>query len=552
MSSAPGPWSLESDVVVIGSGGAGLSAAVAAARSGVKTLVLERASGVGGSTLFSGALAWLPNNHLMAAKGISDSRQEVLAYMHACMPGRNDQTRWEAFVDAAPETVRFLQAHTPLRFKLTPAPDSFAEKKGGKTIGRNLEPLPLNPALLGDWQSLLLDSPFPILPITLGEAYTFAMRSTNRWTTLIQKIKLGPRVIQRYVTGRQTMGVALITGLLKGCQDAGVQVLINVRAKKLIKENHAVLGVTAEIEGRETRIKAERAVILATGGYEWNPELVRQYLPGPVEYPLTTPYAQGDGQIMAQDAGAVLAHMNEVMMWTAARVPGQKLYHGSDMGRLVNPIVNNPHSIIVNRQGKRFVNEASHNAPQAYHHWDKDSKTYPNLQIWSIFDAQFRRKFTEPSLGLFPKKPDPDWLIKDDSLFGLAQKTGIDPQGLVRTIARFNKYARRGKDLEFNRGEFCYDRHFVPNIRGNPNLGDISKPPFFAIRLYASTVGTKGGPLTNQNWQVIDPAGNEIKNLYAVGTCAATIIGPVTISSSSAVGLVLTQGFIAGRHASGA
>ncbi len=539
------------DVAVIGSGGSGLSAALASACSGARTLVLEVAPGIGGSTLFSGGLAWFPNNHLMTRFGIADSCQDVLDYMQACMPERKDRKRWEAFVDAAPEAVRFLEDKTPLRFSMTPAPDSFAEKKGGRDRGRNLEPCPLRPAVLGEWQNQLITSPHPGHPVTLGEAFHFVMKSTGIWSKLRQTAGLGPKVLWRRLTGRQTMGAALITGLLKGCRDAGVDVLCNAQGKELIIRNGSVIGLQALIGGQNVNIHAKRGVVLATGGFEWNPELVYQYLPGPLEYPLTTPFARGDGLIMARDAGAELAFMNEVMLWTAAMTPNRASYQGKRVGILVNPIINNPHAIMVNRQGRRFVNEPSHNAPQAYHEWNEQTQSHPNLPAWSVFDTQFREAFSEESLGLKPGKPDPEWLIKDESLAGLAQKAGIDPEGLKQTVERFNRFCRQGKDLDFNRGEYCYDWHFVPNIKGNPNLGSLEKPPYYAVRLYPSTVGTKGGPMTNENWQVIDRQGRTIKGLYAAGTCAAAIIGPLTISSSSAVGLILTQGYLAGCHAAG-
>ena len=129
----PGSKTAATDVLVVGSGGGGLAAALTAASAGAEVIVIEAAPGVGGSTMFSGGLAWVPNNHLQQAAGLSDSREEVLEYMAACLPNRDDTARWEAFVDAAPKMLRFLEAETPLGFTLTPAPDSLAEKPGGKT-----------------------------------------------------------------------------------------------------------------------------------------------------------------------------------------------------------------------------------------------------------------------------------------------------------------------------------------------------------------------------------------------------------------------------------
>ena len=213
-------------------------------------------------------------------------------------------------------------------------------------------------------------------------------------------------------------------------------------------------------------------------------------------------------------------------------------------------MVNNPHTILVNRAGKRFVNEPSHNAPQAYHQKDAGGG-FPNIPAWSIFDSNFRAKYAEDSLGIAPGEPDPPWICKEATLEGLANRIGADPRGLAETVERFNNFVSKQKDDDFQRGEFHYDWHFVPNTKGNPNLGAIEKPPFYAVRLYPGTVGTKGGPATDEYWRVLDRDDDPIEGLYAVGTCAAAIIGPITISSSSSVGLIMTQGFIAGRHAMG-
>ena len=540
----------ECDVLVIGSGGAGLTAALTAALSGAEVIVAEAAPGLGGSTLFSGALAWVPNNHLMKEAGLEDSSEDVLAYMKACMPERNDESRWLAFAEAAPEMLRFVEANTPLDFRLTIAPDSFAEKHGGKPMGRNVEPTPLNPAILGDWQDLLFTSPHPTVPVTLGEAFEFVTRSTSRATALREKLRLAPALLKRRLAGKRTMGLALITGLLKGCRDAGVKPMVGARARRLVMQDGGVVGAEAKTDDGTILLRARRAVILATGGFEWNRGLVEEYIPGPVEFPHTTPFARGDGLLMAGEAGAKLQGMDEIMMWHAARLPGQPRFFGEDIGILVNPVVNNPHTVMVNRAGERFVNEPSHNAPQAYH--QKDGKgEFPNLPAWSVFDTNFRAKYAEEAMDIVPGRPDPDWLAKDESLEGLARQVGIDAAGLAKTVERFNRFARERKDLDFHRGEFHYDWHFVPNVKDNPNLGVIEKPPFYALRLYPGTVGTKGGPATDEYWRVLGKNNLPISGLYAVGTCSAAIIGPITISSSSAVGLIMTQGFIAGRHAMG-
>lgn len=543
-------WDKTVDVVVVGSGGGGLTAALAAAVGGAKVLVVEKAPGLGGSTIFSGALTWVPNNHLMAKAGIADSTADALAYIHECVGPSEDEDLRRTFLAAGPDMIRFVETHSPLQFVLSPAPDSFAEKKHGREKGRNIEPLPLNPSILGSWKKLLLDSPFRIgVPVTLGEAFDYTMSATGPLNTLLAAVKLGPRYMWRRLTGKLSLGPALITGLLQGCRQAAVEVMVEAPARELIRDKGRIVGLKLSHGGRELSVRAKKAVILATGGFEWNHEMVRQYLPGSIDFPITSPYCTGDGHQMAQQVGGQLAKMDQLMAWSAGFQPEKGKFHGADLGSMINALLNNPHCIVVNRSGQRFVNEASHNAAQAFFELDPKTGKRLNIPAWSIFDGQWRAKYAEESMGLKPNHPDPDWLIRTDSLAELAEKIGIDSRGLSETVSRFNDFAAQGRDDDFHRGEFAYDWHFVARTKGNPNLGSIHKPPFYAARIYSSTVGTKGGPVTDDKWQVLDANGSAIPGLFAVGTLAATIIGPVTISSSSAIGLIMTQGYIAGREA---
>ena len=546
-------WDKTVDVVVVGSGGGGLAAALTAAVRGARVLVVEKAPGLGGSTIFSGALAWVPANHLMKRAGIPDAKETALAYIQECLGDDYDdadEDRIRAFLAMGPQMIRFIEAHSPLKFTLTPAPDSFAEQPHGLEQGRNIEPLPLNPAILNEWRNLLLDSPFRIgVPITLGEAFAYTMAAAGPVRTLLAKLKLGPRYLWRRMTGKLSLGPALITGLLQGCKQAGVQVMLNTSAEDLIKDEGRVIGIKVTDKGRRMLIKARQGVILATGGFEWNQGMVREYLPGPIEYPVTSPYCTGDGHLMAQKAGGQLVRMDQFMAWSAGFHAGRTRYHGEHLGYLINALLNNPHCIVVNSAGRRFVNEASHNAAQAYWQVDPDTGNRPNIPAWSIFDSQWRGKYAEESMGLNPGQADPPWLIRGNSLDELAEKTGIDSNGLARTVDRFNEFVRQGRDADFHRGEHAYDWHFTAKTRGNPNLGRIDRPPYYAVRVYTSTVGTKGGPMTDNHWRVLDAHNTVVPGLFAVGTLAATIIGPITISASSAIGLILTQGYIAGLEA---
>jgi 3-oxosteroid 1-dehydrogenase len=291
----------------VGSGGPGLCAALTARAKGARVLLVEATSTIGGTTCFSGGQVWIPNNHLMLEKGMTDSREEALDYLRAVSPNRggpNDEARWVAFVDHAPAMIRFLEEHSPLRFESNSYPDAFAELPGGKAGGRNLEAIPFNPGpMAGRRQELR----YPIsinrtnLPLTWEEVHELLDH------TLRRTIKLGPRLLYRLITRRLSGSRALVAGLYAGCLDAAVDVLLETRARELISRDGAVCGFRAEQAGEVIEVRATGGVILATGGFDWNPDLTGEYLPGRIDYSSAVPSSLGDGgQAGAHGRGVVL------------------------------------------------------------------------------------------------------------------------------------------------------------------------------------------------------------------------------------------------------
>lgn len=532
------------DVIVVGTGGTGLTAALAAAAQGAAVLLLESEEGIGGTTLFSGGQVWVPNNHLMADAGIADSKEETLTYMHETLPGRDDDRRWKAFVDRAPEMLRFLEEHSPLRFALSDCPDSFVEKKGGKAFGRSVEVLPVSLRQLGKWKAAILELPAEFrMPLPL--MFTEVMKVMQRGRKAV--VGAIPSILYRLLARKATMSKGLIAGLFRGCLNSGVELRLNTRVLELIQEGGRVTGVKAESEGATVVFRALRGVILATGSFDWNKALKQEFLPAPLDHSIAPPSNRGDAVVMTRKLGAKLARMDEAWYW-----PGYytgTLYKGAQLGHLLR-WRSLPHTIIVNRHGNRFANEAAHNfgIPLMY---DMDAKTGTplNQPAWLIHDSQFRADTEGFAIRLKPLSKIPGWLIKDETLSGLARKVGIDSEGLLKSVRRFNEHAKRGKDPDFHRNEFLYDRLHGDQRAPYPSLGTIEKPPYFAIQVFCSSVGTKGGPMTDENWQVISEEGSPIEGLYAVGNCSAAIIGPITIAPAGTLGPGLTAGYIAGRHA---
>jgi len=533
-------WNQETDVLIAGSGGAGLTAAIMAHDRGAKALVVERSGYVGGTTAVSGGALWTPMNHHMKELGIEDSREEALAYCKHLTAGRADDALVKTHIDTGCEVVRYLEEHTPLKLAAVSMPDYHPEEEGGKLGGRSIEPTLFDTKQLGQWTEKLRGATAGFV-VTVQELFT-----TYRAYLKPQNLPMDI-ILDRAEKGLVTCGPALIGMLLKGCLDRDTTILLETRALELIREDGRILGVRAERNGKDLFIRA-KAVVLACGGYEWNEHLKAKFLPGPVTHPSSPPLSEGDGLVMAMEAGADLANMSEAWWAPSVVIPGQE-YEGRQLSRLLLTERIAPHTVLVNRYGQRFVNESANynDMPKAFYHFDANAYEYRNLPCWLIFDAQYREKYVV--MGVAPSDPDPDWLARDGSLAGLAQNVGIDPSGLEATMARFNGIVREGKDRDFGRGDSAYDRYMGDVEAPHPNLGTIQKPPFYAVPVYPGALGTKGGPRTNTKGQVLHVRGHPIPGLYAAGNAMAGVSGPGYYGGGATVGLSIVWGYICGINA---
>jgi 3-oxosteroid 1-dehydrogenase len=348
------------------------------------------------------------------------------------------------------------------------------------------------------------------------------------------------------LTSRVGMGLALVTGLLKACLQADVKVKTGWHALELVRDGKRIIGLCGTYRGHTEQLPANRGVVIASGGFEWNPTLVQRFLPGPLDARVTPPTNEGDGLLMAEAVGADLAKTDMAWWWPVASGPASHL-DGAKTGQLVVTERSCPHTIVVNRSGRRFTNETAHNMALALLVRHPGTVELVNYPCWSIFDARLRRQYAL-LFSIRPHEPDPPWLLRADSLGELAQRAGIDPQGLMETVARFNRHAVLGSDPDFSRGISAYDRHAGDEYSPHPCLGTIEQAPFYAIRIYLGSVGTKGGPRTNKHSQVCDPSGVPIPSLYAAGNAAATWLGREIIGAGVTLSLALTTGWIAGEH----
>ena len=542
------PEKLSFDVVVIGAGGPGMTAALTAAVRGKRVALLEVSDKIGGTTVFSGGQVWVPNNHYMSELGVSDSPEEAIEYLKICSPNRTsegDVKRLESFVTHVPDMAKFVEAHTPIQFFANHYPDVFSNAKGGRAGGRNLEVTPFAPGKMSGHRASLRYPPMinrMNLPLKWSEMHDVLHQPFRGM------IKVLPRVIMRTLQGKISGSRALVAGLYAGCIEKGVTPMLNTRATELILDEGKVVGVVATKDNAEITIEVNDGVVLACGGFDWNSELKKEHLNLDMKYSAAMYTNRGDGLKMAQKAGAELRHLNEAWYWVGFREHNY-YYEGAPLGSLSASIRTYPHTVIVNRQGARFGNEATLNFAYALEEKDEQGEL-KNFPCWVVFDHQFRRHLSAMEIMVHPNLPLPKKVRKFDSLEELCGGLGIDRKGLEATLERFNEGARRGVDEEWDRGADPYDQCYGNPDTPHPTLGTVEKPPFYAAEMTVTALGTRGGPATNERFQVLHEDGSVIPGLFAAGNVADCIMY-YGCSGGDTLGPGLTAGYISGLTLSG-
>ncbi len=544
MAEKPDTWDMETDVLVVGSGAAGLPAAIMAHDTGAKTLVIEKSDQFGGTTACSGGGMWIPNSHLNLEKGIDDSFEKVFGYAKLLTKGRASDDLIKAYLEAAPEMLKYLADKTPLELERSLMPDYHPEQPGGHNAenSRTVMPLLFCRQDLDESEPLLRRNPTMGIPMKNSEM--------NEWNAMGTPQKIDFELIaSRMEQGMVGFGEALIGFLYRGCLDRGIEMVVNTRGMELVVADGKVIGLKAEQEGKEITISAEKGVILASGGFEWDEDLKAAFLPGPITHPNSVPFNEGDGLKMSMAIGAAIANMPEHWGWSATRIPGEEAM-GTELNRGLLSERTLPHSIIVNSQGKRFCNEAASYNDMAKRLWDFNENTteFPNLPSWLIFDQTYKDSYA--MMTVMPGDDAPAWIERGDTPEELAGKINVDPDGLAATLKRFNEYAAKGEDPDFQRGESVYDYLWGDaDNKPSPCLGTVEKPPFYAIPVYCGTLGTKGGPKTDVNARVLNINGEVIQGLYAAGNTMASVCGPAYWGGGATIGPAIVFGCIAGRHA---
>lgn len=528
------------DVVVLGSGAAGLTAALAAAVEGASVAVFEKAELLGGTTALSGAGIWIPDNPRAHEAGIDDSRQQGIDYLASLSNGMILPELAEALVDGGPRFVEFLETHTDIRLQLVPGyPDYHPENPGGMPGGgRTLEPGLVSFEGIEEWSDRISGEPKRVMLVE---------QPLGGGTGVVEPAVIADRESHL----QEGLGRALVGGLLKACLARGVEVFTSTRGMRLLTTDGTISGVDLHTADGDVTVSAG-AVVLATGGFEYDADLVRDFLRGPLNRGIGAPSNTGDGLRMAMRLGAQLGNMREAWWSPVISFPGVRRDGGAN-GLLISRERSLPGSIMVNSAGHRFANEAAnYNAfGGAFHHIDESRLDYPNLPAFLIFDQSMVDRF-----GVFGGAPGdavPEWMTRAETLDDLAGHFGIPADALRATVARFNESAREGRDPDFRRGVSAYDR-FPGGRMLDPDsplstLGPLETGPFYGIEVFSSALGTKGGPRTDTEGRVLDVDGDVIPGLYAAGNVMASPSGMVYGGAGGTLVVAGVWGLSSGRAA---
>ncbi|MFF3445143.1 FAD-dependent oxidoreductase [Streptosporangium sp. NPDC002721] len=536
-------WDTTVDVLVAGSGAAGLTAAITAADRGLDVLVVESTPLWGGTTSVSGGGLWMPANPLMLRAGVPDSAEEALRYMDDVIgdagPASSPERR-AAFARTVPEVVSFLSRHG-VRWRRSPDyPDYYPDRPGG-TVGRSIESAPFDTKLLGDWYatSRAKESGIP-LPLMTDDVWLLA----RAWSTpggFVRGARFVFRSLGAFASGKRPVGIggALSCSLMHVVRTQKTPVWLSAPVVDLIVEDGETVGAVVEKDGRGQRVRARHGVVLAAGGFAANAEW-RQKHHGVPGYSSAPEGDLGTAIEAGVRAGGALALMDDA--WWGASLVGP----GGKASFLVSER-SFPFSIMVNASGERFTNESASYIDVGH---DMLGHDVPG-PMWLISDVRHARRYLNTAL-LGHRK---EWvraglLIEAPSLRELAARIGIDPARLATTVERFNGFARTGVDTDFERGRTVYDNYYGdPRVRPNPNLGPLEKGPFRAVRVYPGDLGTKGGLLTDEHARVLREDGTAVPGLYAAGNTTASVMGRTYPGPGSTIAPAVVFGYLAARHA---
>lgn len=548
------------DIVVVGAGGAGMSAALFGAINGAKVLLVEKSEYVGGTTAFSAGTTWVPNSHHARAVGAHDDSLEKAAhYLDLAVGDRSSPALRRAFLENGPLAVKCIEDNSSVRYRARPFhPDYISDLEGSTLKGRALEPLPFDGRQLGE-RFALIRPPIPEFTVLGGmmvdrDDVNHLLGMTKSFKSLRHSIKLLVRQgVDRLRHSRGTrlvMGNALIASLLQSLDQRRVPVLTQCQMDSVESGSDGIEAIVLSQQGLKRRLRVKGGVILASGGFNRHPERRKALLPGiDVKWCPGASGHTGQAHDVAQGVGARYGKPGlSNAFW--APVSTRKRADGSlavfphfilDRGK--------PGMITVNQQGKRFLNEST-----SYHLFGIGMQNAGVAPAYLVTDAKGLRQYglgmVRPGgKGLKPFLED-GYLTEGASLAALAGRLGIDASGLQDSVRRMNEYARTGVDLDYQRGTTDYQRaNGDGSNTPNPNLGTLGIAPFYAIRLYPGDIGAATGFATDAKGRTLDDRDQVIPGLYAIGNDMHSIMGGTYPGPGITLGPGLTFAYLAAGHA---
>lgn len=521
-----------SDVVVVGSGAAGMMAALRSAVGGAQVTVLEVSEQFGGTTAISGGGMWLPLTRLAKEAGVEDSREEVKTYLTYLTRDVTDERVIDRFIDTAPKIIDFLEENTPLRFYVDlERPDYKTDFPGASDYGRLVAPKLYELGRLGDLRPKLRQPDWEwrvknpkgvgagMEAVTQQEMQQFEESGNPRgWIELSR---------QRVAQGIVPRGCALIGGMMETAAGRGARLVTNARARELIMEGGCVTGVVAEVDGERRTFSAGSGVVLAAGGFEHDQALWNGLVRVPGIERLSPPYNRGDALLMAQRAGARLALLDQV--WWSVNAGGQ------------------PGQLVVNRSGRRFMNECI-----TYNDYGKilgyfDPHTYQFSNIPSYVISNRPLELVDSDVNQLGQQMAHVDAASAPTLPELARKIGVDADNLEQTVAEFDRHAAEGNDPVYKRGVAGWDRwRKLEKTLPNPALAPLGTAgPFYAQRIVARCFGTKGGPVVDDHARILGFEGLPIPGLYGAGNAIASPFGLAYPGGGGTIAPAITFGYLA-------
>ncbi|MFB7214899.1 FAD-dependent oxidoreductase [Streptomyces sp. NPDC056255] len=545
-------WDHTYDVVVVGSGAAGLAAAITARLRGLSALVVEKTDVYGGSTALSGGAIWVPDNFHLDAAGLGDTPEKARAYLDATVGDRVPAARKDAYVAYGPRMVREFHDRTDVRFVYTPGySDYYPERLGGYPQGRSIEPQIFDLKKLGPEQrATLRRAGLPTYGLTITSKDFRQLNMVGRtWAGRRTAAKVGIQAVKARLSGQEllSLGEALVARMRHSLDTLGGELWLSAPLTGLVEENGRVTGVRVTRDGRELTVRANGGVVLASGGFSHDQRLREKHLPTPTstEWSSAADGQTGDALEPAVSLGAATDLMDRV--WGAPSVvppDGKPFFLVADRGI--------PGMVIVNAVGERYANEAApyHEFVDAMYANDRPGAT--TVPSWLLLDATSKARYI--FVGLFPGQAFPKpWLEggfvkKAATVEELAARIGVAPERLRATVDRFSGFARAGRDEDFHRGDSVYDRYYGDPTLPNPSLAPLEKGPYYAIPVHPGDIGTKGGLVTDPTARVLREDGTAIDGLYASGNVSAAVMGETYPGPGATIGPAMTFSWLAVDH----